>query len=197
MASHSSDLTISVYGHPSANPESVATLFGGKQVLEADGSEDVAIFVINPNSGVDEQTIANWGALDDFQTPRLIVVTELESGEADFDDAVLLANRLFDQVVTPYLVLHDELGAPCALISLETQEIIDYSEGLEKTIPSDPEHKTLVSEFVEEYASHLAVMGEGAFAAGLLFPAIPLIINKRIGVEIVKKYLSEINRQPN
>lgn len=197
MASHSSDLTISVYGHSSANPESVATLFGGKQVLEADGSEDVAIFVINPNSGVDEQTIANWGALDDFQTPRLIVVTELESGEADFDDAVLLANRLFDQVVTPYLVLHDDLGAPCALISLETQEIIDYSEGLEKTIPSDPEHKTLVSEFVEEYASHLAVMGEGAFAAGLLFPAIPLIINKRIGVEIVKKYLSEINRQPN
>ena len=194
MASHSSDLTISVYGHSSANPESVATLFGGKQVLEADGSEDVAIFVINPNSGVDEQTIANWGALDDFQTPRLIVVTELESGEADFDDAVLLANRLFDQVVTPYLVLHDDLGAPCALISLETQEIIDYSEGLEKTIPSDPEHKTLDSEFVEEYASHLAVMGEGAFAAGLLFPAIPLIINKRIGVEIVKKYLSEINR---
>lgn len=194
MASHSSDLTISVYGHSSANPESVATLFGGKHVSEADGSEDVAIFVINPNSGVDEQTIANWGALDDFQTPRLIVVTELESGEADFDDAVLLANRLFDQVVTPYLVLHDDLGAPCALISLETQEIIDYSEAQEKTIPSDPEHKTLVSEFVEEYASHLAVMGEGAFAAGLLFPAIPLIINKRIGVEIVKKYLSEINR---
>lgn len=194
MASHSSDLTISVYGHSSANPESVAALFGGKHVSEADGSEDVAIFVINPNSGVDEQTIANWGALDDFQTPRLIVVTELDSGEADFDDAVLLANRLFDQVVTPYLVLHDDLGAPCALISLETQEIIDYSEALEKTIPSDPEHKTLVSEFVDEYASHLAVMGEGAFAAGLLFPAIPLIINKRIGVEIVKKYLSEINR---
>lgn len=194
MASHSSDLTVSVYGHSSANPESVAALFGGKHVSEADGSEDVAIFVINPNSGVDEQTIANWVALDDFQTPRLIVVTELESEEADFDDAVLLANRLFDQVVTPYLVLHDDLGAPCALISLETQEIIDYSEPLEKTIPSDPEHKTLVSEFVDEYASHLAVMGEGAFAAGLLFPAIPLIINKRIGVEIVKKYLSEINR---
>ena len=194
MASHSSDLTISVYGHSSANPESVAALFGGKHVSEADGSEDVAIFVINPNSGVDEQTIANWGALDDFQTPRLIVVTELESGEADFDDAVLLANRLFDQVVTPYLVLHDDLGAPCALISLETQEIIDYSEALEKTIPSDPEHKTLVSEFVDEYASHLAVMGDGAFAAGLLFPAIPLLIEKRIGVDIVRKYLSEISR---
>ena len=194
MASHNHDLTISVYGHSSANPESVASLFGGKHVAQSDGSEDVAIFVINPNTGVDEQTVANWGALDDFQTPRIIVVTELDSGEADFDDAVLLANRLFDQVVTPYLVLHDDLGAPCALISLETQEIIDYSETPEKTIASDPEHKTLVSEFVEEYAAHLAVMGDGAFAAGLLFPAIPLLIEKRIGVDIVRKYLSEISR---
>lgn len=194
MASHSSDLNISVYGHSSANPESVASLFGGKYVELAEGSEDVAIFVINPNTGVDEQTISNWTALDDFQTPRIVVVTELDSGEADFDDAVLLANRLFDQVVTPYLVLHDDLGAPCALISLETQEIIDYSETPEKTIASDPEHKTLVSEFVEEYAAHLAVMGDGAFAAGLLFPAIPLLIEKRIGVDIVRKYLSEISR---
>jgi hypothetical protein len=193
MATHSSDLVISVYGHPSANPESVATLFGGKYIAQSEGSEDVAIFVINPNSGIDEQTITNWSALDDFQTPRIVVVTELEAGEGDFDDAVLLANRLFDQVVTPFLVLHDDLGAPCALISLETQEIIDYSEIPEKTIPSDPEHRTLVSEFVEEYASHLAIMGDGAFAAGLLFPAIPLLIDKRIGVDIVKKYLAQIN----
>jgi hypothetical protein len=193
MATHSSDLVISVYGHPSANPESVATLFGGKYIAQSEGSEDVAIFVINPNSGIDEQTITNWSALDDFKTPRVVVVTELEAGEGDFDDAVLLANRLFDQVVTPFLVLHDDLGAPCALISLETQEIIDYSEIPERTIPSDPEHRTLVSEFVEEYASHLAIMGEGAFAAGLLFPAIPLLIDKRIGVDIVKKYLAQIN----
>ena len=102
-------------------------------------------------------------------------------------------NRLFDQAVTPFLVLHDDLGAPCALISLETQEITDYSEIPERTIPSEPEHQTLVSEFVEEYASHLAIMGDGAFAAGLLFPAIPLLIDKRLGVDIVKRYLSEIN----
>ena len=36
-------------------------------------------------------------------------------------------------------------------------------------------------------------MGDGAFAAGLLFPAIPLLIDKRLGVDIVKRYLSEIN----
>jgi hypothetical protein len=194
MPSHSSEVKISVYGHPSANPETVAKHFGGSYVTHAEGDEDVAIFVLNPNTGVDELSISNWNALDDFQTPRMVVVTHLESGEADFDDAVLLANRLFDQIVTPYLVLHDDQGTPCALISLETQEIIDYSESTEKVIESEPEHKTLVSEFVEEYTSHLAIMGDGAFSAGLLFPAIPLWIEKNLGVNIVKQYLSEINR---
>lgn len=193
MPSHSSDLKISVYGHPSANPESIAMHFGGTHQNQVEGLDDVAIFVINPNTGVDEQTVSNWNALDDFQIPRLVVVTHLETGEGDFDDAVLLANRLFDHIVTPYLVLHDDLGAPCALISLETQEIIDYSTNPEKTIASEPEHKTLVSEFVDEYKSHLAIMGEDAFAAGLLFPAIPLWIEKNLGVNIVKQYLAEIN----
>jgi hypothetical protein len=193
MPSHSSDLKISVYGHSSANPESVAERFGGRLQHQVEGFDDVAIFVINPNTGVDEQTVSNWNALDDFQTPRLVVVTHLETGEGDFDDAVLLANRLFDHIVTPYLVLHDDLGAPCALISLETQEITDYSTNPEKTIASEPEHKTLVSEFVDEYRSHLAIMGDEAFAAGLLFPAIPLWIEKNLGVNIVKQYLAQIN----
>ena len=194
MPTHSSELRISVYGHPSAQPESVADLFGATYNTDAEGSEEVAIFVINPNTGVDEKTVSNWVALDEFQTPRLIVVTNLESGEADFDDAVLLANRLFDQIVTPYLVLHDDAGAPCALISLETQDITDYTSNPHTVIPSEAEHKTLVSEFVEEYKSHMAVMGEGSFAAGLLFPAIPVWIEKNLGVDIVKRYLAEINR---
>ncbi len=91
-------------------------------------------------------------------------------------------------------MLHDDAGVPCALISLDTQEITDYSTVPASVIPSEPEHKTLVSEFVEEYKSHMAVMGEDSFAAGLLFPAIPMWIEQNIGVDIVKKYLQEISR---
>jgi hypothetical protein len=40
----------------------------------------------------------------------------------------------------------------------------------------------------------MAVMGDGSFAAGLLFPAIPVWIEKNIGIDIVKQYLAEINR---
>ena len=49
------------------------------------------------------------------------------------------------------------------------------------------------AEFVDEYKSHMAVMGNESFAAGLLFPAIPVWIEKNIGVDIVKQYLAEIN----
>jgi hypothetical protein len=36
-------------------------------------------------------------------------------------------------------------------------------------------------------------MGEGAFAAGVLFPAIPLVMEKGIGLDVIKKYLAELN----
>jgi hypothetical protein len=35
-------------------------------------------------------------------------------------------------------------------------------------------------------------MGEGAFAAGLMFPAIPLWIEKGIGVDLVRNYLDQL-----
>ena len=54
-------------------------------------------------------------------------MNELEGSDSDFDDAVMLANRVFDQLVTPYLVLHNDAGDPTALIDLQSLEIIDYS----------------------------------------------------------------------
>jgi len=36
-------------------------------------------------------------------------------------------------------------------------------------------------------------LGDGAFAAGLLFPAIPLWIEKGIGVDIVKNFIAELS----
>jgi hypothetical protein len=35
--------------------------------------------------------------------------------------------------------------------------------------------------------------GDQAFAAGLLFPAIPLWIEKGIGVDIVNQYINQLN----
>jgi hypothetical protein len=189
-----SSTRIGVFGHPSADPQSVATAFGASTHQKASPELDLAIFAINPNTGIEAESIQAWADLDEFQIPRLVVVTGLEEGEGDFDDAVLIGRRVFDQLVTPFLVLHDDAGSPCALISLSNEKIFDYSTPPAQVIESDSEHKTLVGEFVEEYREQIDGAGEGAFEAGLLFPAIPIWIERNIGVDIVASYIERINQ---
>jgi hypothetical protein len=49
-----------------------------------------------------------------------------------------------------------------------------------------------VQEFRDEYLELIESSGEGAFTAGLLFPAIPVWIEKGIGVDIVKDYILQL-----
>lgn len=186
----SGPLSIHVFGHPSAHPEAIAELFGGVVRQHAGEHCDLAVFVIDPALGIDGTTIENWEVLNDSMPARLVIVTGIENQDADFDDAVLLANRVFDLMVTPYLVLHDDQGLPCALISLSDLKIHDFSTTPPTITESDPEHKTLVSEFRSEYLAAMDVMGENGFAAGLLFPAIPIWIEKGIGVAIVQSFIT-------
>ena len=192
MKTQASQLAITVYGHSSADPAAVAEALGGQLGASADPHTDCAIFAINPAMGIDQETIDIWQSLDEFQTPRMVVVTHLADSTSDFDDAVMLANRVFDQMATPYLVLHDEAGLPCALISLETMRIIDYSTVPATDSACEPEHETLVQEFRDEYLEIMHSMGDGSFAAGLLFPAIPLWIEKGVGLDVVQKYLAQL-----
>ena len=192
MQSQINDLRIHVYGHISADPVQVASSFNAQFSQIALPESDLAIFAIDPSAGIDQETIDLWQALDEFQVPRLVVVTHLEKLEADFDDAVMIASRVFDQVITPYLVLHDEAGLPAALISLSDLQIIDYSTTPTTVKSSEEEHQTLVQEFRDEYLELLADSGENAFSAGLLFPAIPLWIERGIGVDIVESFIKQL-----
>lgn len=180
---------IHVYGHASASPQTVATAFGASFTGRPESESDLAIFAINPSAGIDQQAIENWAALDDFQIPRMVVVNGLEGQELDFEDAVMVANRVFDQLVTPYLVLHDDGGEAAALIRLQDLQIIDYTKNPPQLRASDPEHEELVREFREEYFDLTSEMDEGAFAAGILFPAIPINLIKGIGVDVVQSYI--------
>ena len=192
MQSQINDLRIHVYGHLSADPAHVAAVFKAHFSETAVPESDLAIFAIDPSAGIDQATIALWQSLDEYQVPRLVVVTHLEKLEADFDDAVMIATRVFDQMITPYLVLHDEAGLPAALISLSDLEITDYSTNPKSIKGSDEEHQTLVQEFRDEYLELLADSGDNAFEAGLLFPAIPLWIERGIGVDIVESYIKKL-----
>jgi len=190
----SSRVRIHIYGHESADPQQVATFFGATLSNVVESESELAIFVVDPSAGISPETISLWQGLDDFQIPRMVVVTHLENQSADFDDAVMLATRVFDQIVTPYLVLHDDAGFPCALISLQTLEITDYSHDDHQVTMSTEEHQILVSEFRQEYLEHIESSGSNAFAAGLLFPAVPLWIEKDLGVNIIRNYIDEIEK---
>ena len=192
MQSQINDLRIHVYGHLSAEPAQVASMFNAQISQIAVPESDLAIFAIDPSAGIDQVTIDLWQSLDEFQVPRLVVVTHLEKLEADFDDAVMIASRVFDQMITPCLVLHDEAGLPAALISLSNLQITDYSTNPNTVRDSDEEHQTLVQEFRDEYLELLADSGDNAFEAGLLFPAIPLWIERGIGVDIVQSYIKKL-----
>ena len=183
---------IQVFGHVSAQPSAIADLFEGEAATEANPESDLAIFAINPSAGINQETIDQWHQLDEYQIPRLVVVIGLEGSDFDLEDGVMVANRVFDQLVTPYLVLHGDDGNPTALISLEDLSIVDYSVNPPVNKPSDPEHRELVKDFQDEYLEDVEGSGEGAFEAGLLFPAIPLVLSKGIGVDIVRSYLSKI-----
>ena len=183
---------IHVYGHVSAQPQAIANLFGAQLASEIVAESDLAIFAINPAAGIDQRTIDQWQALSDFQLPRLVIVNELDGSDADFEDAIMLANRVFDQLVTPFLVLHSESGNPIALISLSDLQIVDYSTTPPTTSPSESEHQELVAEFREEYLEEIAGAGENAFAAGLLFPAIPIVISNGLGIDVVKSFIAQL-----
>jgi translation elongation factor EF-G len=184
--------SINIYGHISAQPEQIAQLFDAKVSKEVDPECDVAIFAINPSAGIDNETIEVWRGFDELQTPRLVVVTVLDGMELDFDDAVMVANRVFDQTVTPHLVLHGENGSPIGTISLVDFTTTDYSTNPPTTAHADDELRELVSEFRDEYLERIEEMENGAFAAGILFPAIPLNINNKLGVNFINEYLSEL-----
>jgi len=182
-----------LYGHPSAATTALSQALSASVSKEVEAEISAAIFVINASSGLDQNTIELWHAYDELLMPRILVVTGFDEGLQDFDDAVMLAKRLLDDVATPYLVLHDDDGSPCALIDLETMRINNYRTG--QIIDAEPEHFELVSEFREEFLAQLEAAGPDGFSSGIFFPAIPVLINNpefELGVDIVKKYLNQL-----
>ena len=182
-----------LYGHPSAATSALSKALGAEISTQFDSQISVAIFAINASTGIDQKTVELWHQFDDYLTPRILVITGFNEGLQDFDDAVLLAKRLLDEVATPYLVLHDDDGSPCALIDLETLKINNYRTG--EVVAADKEHISLISEFREEYLAQLEAAGSEGFRSGILFPAIPVLLNDpefNLGVDIVKRYLNEL-----
>ena len=182
-----------LYGHPSAATTALSQAIGAPVSHEISTEISAAIFAINASSGIDQNTVELWAQFDELLTPRILVITGFNEGLQDFDDAVLLAKRLLDDVATPFLVLHDDDGSPCALIDLATLKINNYRSN--QVTDADAEHVDLVREFRNEFLEQLEAAGEKGFASGIYFPAIPVLLNDpefELGIDIVKKYLDSL-----
>lgn len=153
---------------------------------------DVALFIVSAIDGIVRADIDAWNLAREMYVPSIVVISETDSAELDFDDMTAIASKMLDPVATQYLVLHSDEGSATALINLVTLKIIDYSDGSPKISESDQEHKDLVGEYVNEYHERVEEAGEDGFIQGLLFPALPWINNSQLGLDQIRELLRQI-----
>jgi elongation factor G len=112
---------------------------------------DAALFVVSAADGVDGSTRMIWDECAAVGMPRAIVITKLDQARADFDEMVLICQRVFgdadsDTVLPLYLPLHGEDESVAGLMGLLTQRVYDYSSGTRETAEPDPEHLPLIED---------------------------------------------------
>ena len=153
---------------------------------------DAALFIVSAIDGIVRADIDAWNGAREMYVPSIVVISETDNADLDFDDMTAIASKMLDPVATRYLVLHSDEGSATALIDLVTLKIIDYSNGSAVISESDQEHKDLVGEYVNEYHERLEEVGEDGFIQGLLFPALPWIKNSQLGLDQIRELLGEI-----
>jgi hypothetical protein len=181
-------LRLHLVGHHS---EKLADALGvtSSPLSESDG----AIFMVSAKDGIVRADSDSWLVARELYIPSLVVITDLSAeNETDFEDMAMIAGKILDPVVTPYLVLHLDDGTPIALIDLLTQMILDYSTGQIELRESDPEHQAVISDFRDEYLESVEDAGEDAFENALLFPALPWIPESALGLAEIALYLNQI-----
>lgn len=197
---------IVLVGHPSSHPRAVAEKLqlSSAQVVELEGpvdidtdisQSDLFVLVISAKTGVSAEMTSTWNIASEKQVPRIVIVNGLEMNDTDFDDIVLIANRVLESAITPYLVLHDEIGEPVGLISLSDNQVRDYSSGVVTIYPADSELQSLVADFKEELEESTIEFDSSAFQAGLIVPALPFVASRNIGVAEFQAYLELVTKR--
>lgn len=178
-------------------PLEVTAFESGTNISDEDNLEnfDLAFFAMSAHEGLDQEILKWWESASELSLPRALLITKIEDEEADFDEAILIARRVLDNFTTPYLVLHADDGAPCALINLKDLTIHDYSTDEFKIYPCDEDHKIVIQEFRDEYLTSLEEFPEDTFALGLFIPAIPLSVKSDIGFNEVMDLIKVVSDQ--
>ncbi len=168
---------------------------------------DAAIFVISAADGIDGAAIALWEECTAANLPRIIALTKLDAGHADFDGSVAAAQAAFGEGVLPTHV--PTLSAPGVIsgnIGLLSLEEHDYSGGevVNRKLSADDDQveayrgsliEAIIQEAEDDALMDRYLSGEEldtdyllddlmkAVATANLFPVVPVASNTGVGVE--------------
>ena len=159
------------------------------------GETQIFALLVDARSGISKEMISAWQYFQERQFPRVMIVQGIEFSESDFDDIVLIGNRVLEQFATPYLVLHDDLGVPTALISLEDNLVHDYSGKELNKFSADMDLVDLVSDFQEEYLQIYKEMGDDGFFQGIFAIAIPIGSTKPFGIAELNSIIESLAKR--
>lgn len=159
------------------------------------GETQIFALLVDARSGISKAMISAWQYFQERQFPRVMIVQGIEFSESDFDDIVLIGNRVLEQLATPYLVLHDDLGVPTALISLEDNLVHDYSGKELNKFSADMDLVDLVSDFQDEYLQIYKEMGDDGFFQGIFAIAIPIGSTKPFGIAELNSIIESLAKR--
>ncbi len=168
---------------------------------------DAAIFVISAADGIDGAAQALWEECTAANLPRIIALTKLDAGHADFDASVAEAQAKFGEGVLPTHV--PTMSAPGVIagnIGLLSLEEHDYSGGevVNRKLTSDDSHvetwrgpliEAIIQEAEDDSLMDRYLSGEEldseyllddlrkAVATANLYPVLPVASNTGVGVE--------------
>jgi len=168
---------------------------------------DAAVFVISAADGIDGAAAALWEECTAANLPRVIALTKLDAGHADFDASVAQCQDVFGAGVMPTHV--PTLSAPGVVsgnIGLITLEEHDYSGGerVVREVKADDDHvdayrgpliEGIIQEAEDDSLMDRYLGGEDldveyllddlmkAVATANLFPVVPVSSSTGVGVE--------------
>jgi hypothetical protein len=156
---------------------------------------EILLMLVDARTGISPAMVEVWQSYAERQFPRLLLVQGLEFAESDFDDIVLIGNRVLEQFATPFLVLHDDLGQPTALISLEDNLVHDYSGAQARRYSAESELVDIVADFQEEYLQLYSDLGEDGFQQGIFAIALPVGIERAFGIAELNSILEVLAKR--
>lgn len=184
------------YRHSLQSMDAIGTIID-KSRPELFGEVDLAIFLIEADRGISNEEISTFQQIRELQLPTLILVASLlpdskGSDQWDFDDVIMLVNRVLEPAITPFLVLHGDDGTPSGLFDLARKKVIDYSVASPSEIEPESDLMNLTEEFRTEYEE--SGYSESDFISGLTVVALPFIPERGIGLVETAHLLTKLQQ---